>query len=108
MITVDYLINTAVTAFFVFAFLSIFYTTYISAEEGIRKTHLRYLSQVIEDRMKMCHVVDNIKIYAPYRVSVDCEGGSICWRDVCYPVSCSGGGEGSTFILRNCVIYTLD
>ncbi len=82
--------------------ISAFYGVYTAAERGVRLIHLKYLSQVIEDRMKTCNMVDGVKIYAPYTVLVDCGGGKVCYRDLCVDVSCSGGGEGKTFVVRGC------
>ncbi len=84
------------------ALLTAFYGLYKTVDVGLRKLHLKYLSQVIEDRMQTCGYVDNVKVYAPYEVNVFCSAGKICWKDICMPVKCKGGGEGKVFVERNC------
>ncbi|NPA86995.1 MAG: hypothetical protein GXO00_03220 [Candidatus Diapherotrites archaeon] len=103
-VTVDTLINAAVIAGLLVIVLSAFYTLYDTAERGLRLMHLKYLSTVIEDRMKACNVLDGAKVYAPYEVNLLCSEGKLCWKDLCVEVNCEGGGSGKTFILRDCSI----
>ena len=101
-VTVDTLINAAVISAIVVMLLTAFYGVYRTTEAGIRRMHLKYLSSVIEDRMKICGYVDNIRIYAPYEVNVFCKEGKVCWRNICEDVSCVGGGSGKIFIVKGC------
>ena len=101
-VTIDTLITAAGITALAVALLTAFYGLYKTVDVGLRKLHLKYLAQVIEDRMQTCEYVDNVKIYAPYEVNVLCSEGKICWKDVCMPVRCRGGGEGKTFVVRGC------
>lgn len=101
-ITLDTLITTAGLMAVSALLLTAFYGILTLTERGIRLGHLKYLSQVIEDRMSVCNNLEGVHIYAPYDVNVLCSQGKICWRDICTTVSCRGGGEGREFVLRNC------
>ena len=107
-VTVDTLIASATLLAVAVLLLSSFYGLYITAEESVRRGHLKYLSRVIEDRMEVCGVVDGAKVYAPYEVNVFCDRAELCWREVCVPVRCDGGGTGKTFVVRDCRLLPVE
>ena len=107
-VTLDSLVTAAALLSLAVLLLTSFYKIYITVENGLRASHLKYLSRVVEDRMLSCDVVDGTRIYAPYDVNILCSKGLICWRDICTEVRCEGGGEGKTFVVRGCKILPVE
>ncbi len=103
-VSLDLLITWAALSALLIILLAPMKGIFARTEEGLRRAHLSYLARVIEDRMEICPYVDNIKIYAPYEVDIDCAEGKICSHGVCVNVRCSGGGRGKNFIVKNCIL----
>ena len=108
LVSVDTLITGAALLAISLGIITAFYGVYSTAERGIRLIHLKYLSQVIEDRLSTCHIVDGVKVYAPYEVNVFCYRGELCYKDLCVEVRCKGGGRGKIFVVRDCSLLPLN
>lgn len=103
-VSLDLLITWAAVSALLVILLTPFKDIFTRTEQALRRAHLSYLARVIEDRMEICPYVDNVKIYAPYVVTIDCFNGRICSNNVCVEVNCVGGGEGKEFVVEKCTL----